>query len=151
MFVCSLRSCSAGECFGEIVLLGSHCRQARPHEVASCVYRRCDRRGRAASQVYTVRTKSSCELYSLSAGNLAELKGFFPDDFFSVYQKALLRLFRIMVRSYRACGIGHCVPLLAWSMRCRYDALVESLSRAFQDFNGDGTIDKIELGTFAKR
>ena len=57
-----------------------------------------------------MRTKSSCELYSLSAADLAELKSFFPDDFFSVYQKALLRLFRIMVRVYSACGVGHCVP-----------------------------------------
>ncbi len=94
-------------------------------------------------QVYTVRTQTCCELYSLETADLVQLKSFFPDDYFTVRQKALLRMFRIIVcRIPSLCELpkGTCWGAASHSCPCRP-----------QDASNDGQISKEELGAFARR
>ena len=143
-----------GECFGEIVLLGTTCRQVEPAATSKgvgcssvavrrmqavvCTHSTCKL---VMLQVYTVRTQTCCELYSLETADLIQLKSFFPDDYFTVRQKALLRMFRIIVRQIPFC--------------CERAAGASCLGRlrihVSQDASNDGEISKDELGVFARR
>jgi hypothetical protein len=98
-------------------------------------------------QVYTVRTQTCCELYSLEKADLEQLKGFFPDDYVTVRQKALLRMFRIIVRQ---------IPSIAPRTTGWRGIALHSCERASQpcesqDTSNDGEISKEELGLFARR
>ena len=92
-------------------------------------------------QVYTVRTQTCCELYSLETADLIQLKSFFPDDYFTVRQKALLRMFRVIVRQIPFC----CERVAGASCLGRLRIHVS------QDASNDGEISKDELGVFARR